>query len=105
MVRVLRNAQDQSTNVKVRNNAISMVVRCYSRASRSGGDSSELHKASSGKGHESCQLLTKKEDLVKVPGCSTWVLANAGAGGFSVQITSRTQFVPWRRTWKAAHSR
>ena len=39
-------------------------------------------KASSGKGHESCQLLTKKEDLVKVPGCSTWVLANAGASGF-----------------------
>jgi len=29
-----------------------------------------------------CELLTKKEETFTLPGCSTWVLANAGATGY-----------------------
>jgi aminopeptidase N/puromycin-sensitive aminopeptidase len=29
-----------------------------------------------------CELLTKKEETLTLPGCSSWVLANAGAGGY-----------------------
>jgi aminopeptidase N len=29
-----------------------------------------------------CQLLTKKEEALTLPGCSQWVLANAGATGY-----------------------
>ncbi len=29
-----------------------------------------------------CELLTKKEQTVSLPGCSNWVLANAGATGY-----------------------
>lgn len=29
-----------------------------------------------------CELLTKKESTFTIPGCSTWVLANAGATGY-----------------------
>jgi len=29
-----------------------------------------------------CELLTKKEDTFTLPGCSTWVLGNAGASGY-----------------------
>ncbi|HUO17023.1 MAG TPA: M1 family metallopeptidase [Verrucomicrobiae bacterium] len=29
-----------------------------------------------------CELLTKREETFTVPGCSTWVLANAGAAGY-----------------------
>jgi aminopeptidase N len=41
-------------------------------------------KASSagGKKAEKCELLTKKEENFNLPGCSTWVLANAGATGY-----------------------
>jgi aminopeptidase N len=35
--------------------------------------------ASSGK---TCELLTKKEETFTLPGCSNWVLANAGATGY-----------------------
>ena len=31
---------------------------------------------------EKCQLLTKKEDTVSLPGCPSWVLANAGGNGY-----------------------
>jgi len=31
---------------------------------------------------EKCELLTKKEDTVTLPGCSSWVLANAGGNGY-----------------------
>ncbi len=30
-------------------------------------------------GAQKCELLTKKEETFTLPGCSTWVLANAGA--------------------------
>jgi aminopeptidase N len=33
-------------------------------------------------GAEKCELLTKKEETFTLPGCSTWVLANAGASGY-----------------------
>jgi len=33
-------------------------------------------------GTQKCELLTKKEDSVTLPGCSKWVLANAGATGY-----------------------
>jgi aminopeptidase N/puromycin-sensitive aminopeptidase len=33
-------------------------------------------------GAEKCELLTKKEATFTLPGCSTWVLANAGATGY-----------------------
>ncbi len=29
-----------------------------------------------------CELMTKKEETFTIPGCSTWVLANAGATGY-----------------------
>jgi aminopeptidase N/puromycin-sensitive aminopeptidase len=29
-----------------------------------------------------CELMTKKEETFTLPGCSTWVLANAGAAGY-----------------------
>ncbi len=35
-----------------------------------------------GTGAPKCELLTKKEATVTLPGCSTWVLANAGAFGY-----------------------
>jgi aminopeptidase N len=31
---------------------------------------------------EKCELLTKKEDTFRLPGCAPWVLANAGASGY-----------------------
>jgi aminopeptidase N len=36
-----------------------------------------------------CELMTKKEETVTLPGCSTWVLTNAGAAGYY-----RTAFSP-----------
>ena len=36
----------------------------------------------SSSGAEKCELLTKKEETFTLPGCSTWVLANAGATGY-----------------------
>ncbi|HEV3307221.1 MAG TPA: M1 family aminopeptidase [Candidatus Sulfotelmatobacter sp.] len=39
-------------------------------------------KASAGKGAPQCKLLTKKEETFTLSGCSTWVLANAGATGY-----------------------
>jgi len=33
-------------------------------------------------GAQKCELLTKKEERFTLPGCSTWVLANAGATGY-----------------------
>jgi aminopeptidase N len=34
------------------------------------------------KGADRCELLTKKEDTFTLPGCSQWVLANAGGNGY-----------------------
>jgi aminopeptidase N/puromycin-sensitive aminopeptidase len=31
---------------------------------------------------EKCELLTKKEDTFTVPGCPSWILANAGGNGY-----------------------
>jgi aminopeptidase N/puromycin-sensitive aminopeptidase len=39
-------------------------------------------KGSAGKSAEKCELLTKKEETFTLPGCSTWVVANAGATGY-----------------------
>jgi aminopeptidase N len=33
-------------------------------------------------GASKCELLTKKEETFTLPGCSTWVLGNAGASGY-----------------------
>jgi aminopeptidase N len=33
-------------------------------------------------GAQKCELLTKREQTFTLPGCSTWVLANAGATGY-----------------------
>src|SRR5258708_12699546 len=33
-------------------------------------------------GAQKCELLTKKEQTFTLAGCSTWVLANAGATGY-----------------------
>jgi aminopeptidase N len=41
-----------------------------------------LKGSANGKGSEKCELLTKKEQTFTLPGCSTWVLANAGATGY-----------------------
>jgi len=38
-------------------------------------------KSSSG-GAQKCELLTKKQETLTLPGCSTWVLANVGATGY-----------------------
>ena len=39
-------------------------------------------KGSSGKNSEKCELLSKKEEAFVLPGCSSWVLGNAGAAGY-----------------------
>jgi aminopeptidase N len=36
----------------------------------------------SSSGAQKCELLTKKEETFTLTGCSTWVLANAGAAGY-----------------------
>jgi len=38
--------------------------------------------SATGNGAPKCELLTKKEDTFTLPGCSNWVLANAGATGY-----------------------
>ena len=35
-----------------------------------------------GKNAEKCELLTKKDDTFTLPGCPSWVLANAGGSGY-----------------------
>ena len=35
-----------------------------------------------GRGAEQCELLTKREASVTMPGCASWVLTNAGATGY-----------------------
>src|SRR6202140_5400820 len=47
-----------------------------------------LRGSASGKGAK-CELMTKKEESLSLPGCSTWVLTNAGATGYY-----RTAFPP-----------
>jgi len=39
-------------------------------------------KGSATTGAPKCELLTKKEESFTLPGCSSWVLANAGATGY-----------------------
>jgi len=39
-------------------------------------------KSSAGNGSPKCELLTRKQETFTLPGCSTWVLANAGATGY-----------------------
>src|SRR4051812_1809467 len=39
-------------------------------------------KGSATSGAAKCELLTKKEETFTLPGCSNWVLANAGATGY-----------------------
>jgi aminopeptidase N/puromycin-sensitive aminopeptidase len=41
-----------------------------------------LKGSSTGNGAAKCELLTKREETFALPGCSTWVLANAGATGY-----------------------
>jgi aminopeptidase N len=39
-------------------------------------------KGTGGNGAPQCELLTKRQATFTLPGCSTWVLANAGATGY-----------------------
>jgi aminopeptidase N/puromycin-sensitive aminopeptidase len=39
-------------------------------------------KSSAGKGAPKCELLAEREETFTLPGCSSWVLANAGATGY-----------------------
>jgi aminopeptidase N len=39
-------------------------------------------KSSVGNGAPKCELLTKKQETFTLPGCSSWVLGNAGATGY-----------------------
>ena len=39
-------------------------------------------KSSAGKSAEKCELFAKKEATLTMPGCSTWVMGNAGATGY-----------------------
>ncbi len=39
-------------------------------------------KGSASGSDSKCELMTKKEETFTLPGCSTWVLANAGATGY-----------------------
>jgi len=41
-----------------------------------------MKQASAAKGQQKCQLLTSKEATFTLPGCSPWVLVNAGAAGY-----------------------
>jgi aminopeptidase N len=39
-------------------------------------------KGSAGASAQKCELVAKKEETISLPGCSTWVLANANATGY-----------------------
>jgi aminopeptidase N/puromycin-sensitive aminopeptidase len=41
-----------------------------------------LKGSAAGDGAPKCELITKKEETVTLPGCSNWVLGNAGATGY-----------------------
>src|ERR1035437_2116422 len=41
-----------------------------------------MRGSATGNGAPKCELMTKKEETFTLPGCSTWVLANAGATGY-----------------------
>jgi aminopeptidase N len=41
-----------------------------------------MRTQASGKNAEKCELLTKEEDTFTLPGCASWVLANAGGTGY-----------------------
>jgi len=41
-----------------------------------------LKGSATGEGAPKCEVLTRKEETFTLPGCSTWVLANAGATGY-----------------------
>jgi aminopeptidase N len=41
-----------------------------------------LKTAASGSGPQQCELLTKREESFNIPGCSAWVLGNAGGTGY-----------------------
>jgi len=41
-----------------------------------------LKGSATGDGAPKCELLTKREATFTLPGCSTWVIANAGANGY-----------------------
>ena len=41
-----------------------------------------LKGSTTANGAPKCELLTKKEETFTLPGCSTWVLGNAGAAGY-----------------------
>jgi len=41
-----------------------------------------LKGSATGDGAPKCEVLTKKEEAFTLPGCSAWVLANAGATGY-----------------------
>jgi len=41
-----------------------------------------LKGSATGDAAPKCELLTKREETFTLPGCSTWVLANAGANGY-----------------------
>ncbi len=41
-----------------------------------------LKGSATGDGAAKCALITKREETVTLPGCSSWVLANAGATGY-----------------------
>jgi len=41
-----------------------------------------MRRQAGGKNAEKCELLTKKEDTFTLPGCPSWVLANAGGSGY-----------------------
>src|SRR5207248_9300747 len=42
----------------------------------------EQARTGNAEGAETCQVLTTREQTVTLPGCSTWVFANAGGHGY-----------------------
>jgi len=52
-----------------------------------------LKSSAGGMNEQKCELLTRKEQTFTLPGCSAWVLANAGATGY-YRVGYQPQVVP-----------
>jgi aminopeptidase N len=82
IVNVKTQCSGSSTNVTV------MQQRYYFDRSKFESPNDQLWqvplclKGSATTGAPKCELLTKKEETFTLPGCSNWVLANAGATGY-----------------------
>ena len=89
---VKQNAPDGSTKVTLISNRY-----FYDRAKLDDGSDQLWNvpvclQGAAGKDASQCELLSKREQTFNFPGCSCWVLANAGAKGvLSLRLSTRSR--------------